>query len=41
MLFLYDEVYLEICDFEFNEIKNSLFISFKKTTLITYKKFKD
>ena len=32
-LFLYNEVYLNIIDFDFNEIKNNYFISFNNTTI--------
>ena len=32
MLFLYNEVYLGIIDFEFNEIENNFFVSFNNTT---------
>ena len=31
MLFLYNEVYLDIFDFEFNEIENNFFLSFNNT----------
>ena len=37
MLFLYNEVYLDIIDFEFNENKNNFFISFNNTTFLHVK----
>ena len=32
MLFLYNEVYLDINDFEFNENENKFFVSFNNTS---------
>ena len=33
MLFVYNEVYFDIIDFEFNENENYFFVSFKNTSL--------
>ena len=33
MLFLFNEVYFDIFDFEFNEIENRFFVSFNNTRI--------